>query len=307
MFLFFVNSKIENSHPGLMIGVVKDGDIIYENYRGMANLQHAVKVDNRTRSNIASTAKQFTALMILDLSLKGKLSLEDDIRYYLPNLYKNVTEPIRIRHVINHTSGIRDYVELMGLKNNIWWKQVGLDNNDIIELLEGQEDLGFEPGSKYLYSNSGYIVLAKIIEEVSEQKFTTYSKVFFEVLGMHNTSFVERYMGVIPNRANPYADWGSGEWFESPTVTKTSGEGFLFTTLRDQLLFEQLLQQAPHKDNQLLKLLNDIQILHQFVFLLSIHISVSCLLLDQFVKYLDEYKIDFPSDLIFFSLHLAVQ
>jgi len=247
-----VTSKVGEKDPGVFVGVVKNGTIIYEGYRGLANLQHRVPVDQNTRSNIASTAKQFTALMVLQLSLEGKLSLEDDIRKYLPNLYPAIPKKIRIRHLLNHTSGIRDYVELLNIKNQIWWKQVGLDNDDVIALLEKQEELNFTPGSRYAYSNSGYNILAKIIAKVTGEKFTAYSKNFFEGLGMNNTAFVERYMGVIPNKAEPYADWGSGAWFQSPTVTKTAGEGFLFTTLKDQLIYEQALQNAQDDDNILL-------------------------------------------------------
>ncbi|WP_394746690.1 serine hydrolase domain-containing protein [Spongiimicrobium salis] len=247
-----IESKIKEKDPGLMVGIVKDGNVIYEKYAGLANLTHQVKITEKTRSNIASTAKQFTALMILQLSLEGKLDLEDDIRKYTPSLYSKVKEKIRVRHVINHTAGIRDYVALMDLKQNTWMNQVGLDNEDVMALLEQQEELAFKPGSKYHYSNSGYIVLAKIIEKVSGEKFTDYSKTFFKTLGMTETSFVEKYMRVIPNRAEPYADWGGGEWLESPTVTKTAGEGFLFTTLKDQLIYEQALQNADKNNNVLL-------------------------------------------------------
>ena len=139
-----------------MVGIVKGGNIIYEKYRGLAYLPYQIKMDEKTKSNIAYVAKQYTALMILDLALKDQLSLEDDIRTYLPTLYKKVEEKIKIRHVLNHTTGIRDYVELMSLQNRIWWKQVGLKNDDIIDLLEKQEDLAFKPGSQYTYSNSGY-------------------------------------------------------------------------------------------------------------------------------------------------------
>ena len=238
--------------PGMAVGIVKNGQIVYEGYFGYANLSHRVKVDKDTRFNIASNAKQFTALMILQLHLEEKLNLEDDIRKYLPSLYPNVKEKIKIRHLINHTSGIRDYVELMTMKNKIWWKQVGLDNNDVMELMEKQEELAFKPGSRHTYSNAGYNILAKIIEKVSSVKFTKYSTDFFQQLDMNKTSFVNRYMEVIPNRADPYADWGSGVWFQSPTVTKTNGEGFLYTTLRDQLIYEKTVQNAWSQNNNLL-------------------------------------------------------
>ncbi|EAQ42862.1 serine hydrolase [Polaribacter sp. MED152] len=247
-----VNAKVKPNHPGIAVGIVKDGTIIYEKYLGLANLQHQVKFDEKTRSNIASTAKQFTALMILDLSIKEKLSLEDDIRKYLTKLYPTVKEKIKIRNLLNHTSGIRDYVELLDLDGAVWWQRFGLDNDDVLEMLKNQEDLGFQPSSKYSYSNSNYIVLTKIIEKITGKTFNEYSKSFFENLGMNETSFVERYMKVIPNRANPYSDWGRGEWWEVPTVTKTNGEGFLFTTLKDQLTYEIAVQNANYNNNVLL-------------------------------------------------------
>ncbi|MBO3117983.1 beta-lactamase family protein [Winogradskyella sp. DF17] len=247
-----VNSKINVNDPGLAVGIIKDGTIIYEKYRGLSNLQHQVKFDEKTRSNIASTAKQFTALMVLDLSLNNKLNLDDDIRKYLPKLYEKVTDKIRVRHLLNHTSGIRDYVELLDLEGDVWWRRFGYDNDDVLELLQKQEELGFKPGTTYSYSNSNYNVLAKIIEKITGDTFSAYSKTFFENLGMNETSFVERYMKVIPNRANPYSDWGRGEWWEVPTVTKTNGEGFLYTTLKDQLTYEMAVQNAKRDKNRLL-------------------------------------------------------
>jgi len=170
-----VKSQIEVDDPALFVGVVKDGEIVYKHIRGLVSLQHQVLADDNSRSNIASTAKQFTALMILDLSLKGKLSLEDDFRKYLPDLYPKVEAEIKIRHLINHTSGVRDYCDLMGIQQNAWWRRVGLDNDDVIELLEKQEDLAFAPGTNYEYSNSGYNILAEIIELVAEEDFHVYS------------------------------------------------------------------------------------------------------------------------------------
>ena len=239
-----IYKSVKTNHPGLGVGIVKNGEVIYEKYRGFSNLQHQIPFSNKTRSNIASTAKQFTAMMVLDLALKEKLNLDDNIRNYFPNLYKTVADKIRIRHLINHSSGIHEYVNLLSEEGKVWWKHVGLDNNDIMKLLEKQNNLEFRPGTKYNYSNSNYIVLAKIIEKVTGEKFTNYSKNFFNKLNMSETSFVERYMSVIPNRASPYSDWGKGEWWETPMVTKTSGEGFLYTTLRDQLTFEKEIQNS---------------------------------------------------------------
>jgi len=247
-----LNQYVDDESPGMAVGIVKEGEIIYENYLGYANLEHQIKVNKRTRSNIASTAKQFTALMILQLSQEGKLSLENDIREYLPDLYPKVKEAIKVRHLINHTSGIRDYVFILEMQSKPYWRQVGMDNDDVIELLEQQEELVFKPGSNYSYSNSGYTILAKIIEQVAGKNFDDYSKEFFAALGMKETAFLKRYMGVIPNRADSYSDWGDGVWLSTPVVTKFKGDGFLFTTLQDQLIFEQAVQQAQRDNNALL-------------------------------------------------------
>ncbi len=247
-----LKSKLSEDDPALFVGVVKDGEIIYEDYKGLANLQNNLKAYNKSRSNIASVAKQFTALMILDLALKEKISLEDDIRTYLPKLYPEVKETIKIRHLLNHTSGIRDYSDLMSIQQKPWWKQVGMDNEDVMELLEKQQDLAFEPGSKHMYSNSGYTILTKIIAEVTGEDFHSYSKNFFKNLGMENTSFSKSYMEVIPNVVLPYSDWGDGVWKEYPMLTNLYGDGFLYTTLKDQLHFEQDIQKASVSGNRLL-------------------------------------------------------
>ena len=247
-----VNSKIGENDPALFVGVVKDGKIIYENYRGVSSLQHLAKADKNSVSNIASTAKQFTALMILQLALDDKLSLEDDIRKYLPSLYPKVKEEIKIRHLLNHTSGVRDFYDLLSIKQDPWWKKVGMDNDDALKLLEKQEDLAFIPGTKFVYSNSGYTLLTKIIEKASGTDFHEYSKKFFENLGMKNTHFLKNYMYVIPNVSLPYSDWGDGIWQQYPMLTNLYGDGFLFTSLKDQLYFEQAVQNANYNNNILL-------------------------------------------------------
>lgn len=247
-----VESKSGEKDPSLFVGIIKSGKIVYEKYRGLANLQHQVKADSKTRSNIASTAKQFTALMILQLSLEEKLKLDDDIRTYLPKLYPAIKEKIRIRHLLNHTSGVRDFYDLMSIQQDPWWRKEGLDNDDVIELLEKQEDLAFTPGSRYMYSNSGYTLLTKILEVASGKNFHDYSQSFFKNLGMDNTTFLKDYMYVIPNQAQPYSDWGDGVWQQYPMITNLYGDGFLFTTLKDQLIFEQAVQNAEFNNNRLL-------------------------------------------------------
>lgn len=249
-----LNSTIKGVVPGIAVGIVKDEKIVYQKYLGYANLQHNVPVDEKSRFNIASVAKQFTALCVLNLILENKLSLEDDIRKYLPAMYPNIKEPIKIKNLLNHTSGIRDYADLLSVQGNPWWRQEGLDNENVIELLEKQRDLNFKPNTEYLYSNSNYTLLTKIIEKISGKSFSDYSKQIFMQFGMTETNFSTNYMEVIPFQALPYSDWGNGIWQQYPMMTNLYGDGFLFTTLKDQLIFEQAIQKAAKTENKLLVL-----------------------------------------------------
>ncbi len=225
--------------PGMAVGIVKDGKVVYEQYLGYANLEFEVKIDSRTRFNIASNAKQFTALCILKLAEEGKLSLEDDFRNYLPGLYVDIEDKITLSNLIAHTSGIRDIGHLWGLQGKSWWK-LFVDNGDAIELLQAQKDLNFKPGSDYLYSNSNYVLLAEVVKVVTGQEFSEYAKAMFEDLGMTSTQFRSDYAAIIPNKARPYRYWGA--WKEDPSITDIHGDGGLFTTLADQLKWEQLIQ-----------------------------------------------------------------
>lgn len=230
---------VNDDSPGIAVGMIKDGEIVYEHYLGYANLEHKTKVDKDTRFNIASNAKQFTALCILKLVEQGKVNLEEDFRKYLPSLYPNIQDKITISNLLTHTSGVRDYCDLLALQGKTWWKQF-IDNEDAIGLLQGQKDLNFRPGTESLYSNSNYILLTAIIKKVTNQDFSEFAKAMFEELEMPNTNFLTHYMAVIPHKARPYGNWGS--WREIPVITEVHGDGALFTTLQDQLKWEQIIQ-----------------------------------------------------------------
>ncbi|MEL6675833.1 MAG: serine hydrolase domain-containing protein, partial [Bacteroidota bacterium] len=225
--------------PALAVGIVQNGEITYEEYVGYANLEHKVKADKNTRFNIASNCKQYTALSILLLAEEGKLKLDDDFRTYLPEILPNISDKITIRDLIAHTSGIREIHSLYALQGYDWY-ELFIDNGDAIDLLKRQKGLNFKPGTAFTYSNSNYILLAEIVTKVSGQSFAKYSKKMFERLGMPDTDYLTNHMSVIPHRSRPYANWGS--WREYPAVTELHGDGNLFTTLRDQLRFEQVVQ-----------------------------------------------------------------
>ena len=234
-----LEAYVEGVAPGMAVGIVKDGQIAYQNYLGYSNLEHQVKIDENTRFNIASNGKQFTALCILELIDGGKLTVDDDIREYLPELYKNRTGKITISQLLTHSSGIRDAYDLWALQGKTWWKQF-LDNDDALELIQSQTDLNFEPGSNYSYSNSNYILLAEIIKRVSGEKFSDFASQLFQRLDMNATAFLTNYMAVIPNKARPYGNWNG--WREYPAITEIHGDGALFSSLTDQLRWEVVVQ-----------------------------------------------------------------
>ena len=238
---------------GLEVGIVHNQEIVLEWYGGLASLEHNAAVDSKTRFNLASVAKQFTALMILDLEGKGKLDLNSDIRDYFPELFPEIKLPITLQQLLNHTSGIRDAYDLMSIQGDPWWKRPGLDNQDVFKLLTQQNSLNFNPGEAYMYSNSGYTLLALIIEQISQKPFIDFAESWFKDLGMNSTGFTDNYMAVVPNKAFPYSDWGNGIWQAYPMLTNLNGDGFLFSTLRDQLYWEQLLQSEAGLGNSVIK------------------------------------------------------
>ena len=249
-----LESKIKPGAPGLAVGIVKNGTIVYERYMGLANLQHLIPVTDQTRFNLASVAKQFTALCVLKLVLDNKISLEADLRQYLPQMYPQIKTAIPLKTLLNHSSGVRDFYDLLSISGKPWWRQEGLDNEDALALLMKQKDLNFSPDTEHLYSNSNYTLLAEIVTKVSGMPFPKFAKQLFADLGMPNTQFCTNYMQVIPFQALPYNDWGDGSWQQYPMITNLYADGFLYTTLKDQLVFEQAIQKAAAQTNSLLSI-----------------------------------------------------
>ncbi|MEM8585013.1 MAG: serine hydrolase domain-containing protein, partial [Bacteroidota bacterium] len=232
---------IPDGAPGGAIGVIRNGEIVYEHYAGLADLESGRTIDERTRFNLASNGKQFTALAILLLAEQSLLNMEDDIRKYLPELYPNISKPITIQNLLTHTSGIREASTLWAFQGKIWWKH-SFNNKDVRQILSAQNDLNFEPGSEKSYCNSNYLLLTEIVEVVSGQSFQEFSDQMFAQLGMNATNFLSNHEDDVPNLARPYFNfdtWTTYEW-----LSDLHGDGALFSTLGDQLRWELIIQQA---------------------------------------------------------------
>ncbi len=190
------------NHPGGAIGVMKDNKVVYSKAFGLASLEYLVPNSTGTIFNIASISKQFTAMGIILLEEQGKLSFDDDIRKYIPEL-PDFGEKITIRHLLHHSSGLRSLHALFALGG--WRGDDARTNEDLNRIILKQKELNFKPGEEYLYCNTGYILMVTIIENITDEKFTAWMKSnVFDALGMPNTYVEDQYNRVVLNNATSY-------------------------------------------------------------------------------------------------------
>ncbi|MGB7284965.1 MAG: serine hydrolase domain-containing protein [Candidatus Acidiferrum sp.] len=225
--------------PGCALGVYKDGQIVYKHGYGMANLNDDVPITPATVFHVASMSKQFTAASIVLLAQQGKLSLDDEVHKYIPEL-PDFGQPITIRNLIYHTSGLRDQWELLGLAG--WrYSQDLITNDDVMSVMTRQKDLNFKPGDKHVYCNTGYTLLGLIVKRVSGmslREFTT--KNIFEPLGMTHTHFRDDHEEIIKHDALGYEQAGKDQPFRmNLTNFDTVGATSLHTTVEDLQLWDE--------------------------------------------------------------------
>jgi CubicO group peptidase (beta-lactamase class C family) len=218
--------------PGCAVAVVREGEIIYNQGYGLANLELRVPILPSTVFNIGSMAKQFTAFAIALLEAEGKLSLDDDMRKYLPEMH-DYGEVITIHHLIHHTSGLRgSFPELLSLAE--WRDTDNTTTEDVFWLLKAQRELNFRPGDEHLYVNSNYVLLTLICERVSGQSFATFCQErLFDPLGMTNSFINDSCFKLIPGRADGYYEDDRGAWLNAPLVDSVVGPTNVYTTVED--------------------------------------------------------------------------
>lgn len=227
----------KHNSPGAMLAIIRDGKVIYKRGYGMADLEHNVPITPATVFNIASTSKQFTAMSILLLARQGKISLDDDIRKFVPEMPK-YDSPITIRQLIHHTSGVRDYLGLMSLAGGR--QEDYYDKDDIMEIMARQKNLNFKPGSEYLYSNTGYVLLSMVVQKVSGKPLREFAEEnIFKPLGMKNTQFRDDHAAIVPNRAMGYSPGTAGSFRIYMDDVDVVGDGNLYTTVDDLFLWDQ--------------------------------------------------------------------
>ena len=192
--------------PGCSVGVIRDGRPIHAAGYGSANLEYGIQNGPGTIYRIASVSKQFTAGAIALLALRGEVDLDAPVQRYVPE-FPDYREPPAVRHLVHHTSGLRDYLGLFSLAGNR--SEDLITDQDILDAITRQRELNFPPGSEYLYSNSGYVLLGEIVARVTGQTLREFAKAeFFDPLGMPHTHFHDDHNEIVPNRATGYSPTG---------------------------------------------------------------------------------------------------
>jgi CubicO group peptidase (beta-lactamase class C family) len=221
--------------PGCAVGLSDGGRVVYTRGYGMANLEYKVPLTESTVLESGSVAKQFTASAIVLLAQDGKLSLDDDIRKYLPEVPAFGGQKITIRNLLTHTSGLRDQWGLLGIEGLGPGTQVHSPATTL-DLVAHQKMLNFPPGSEYLYSNTGYALAGIIVQRVSGKTLDAFTQErLFRPLGMTHTRWRDDFTAVVPNRATAYSGSLANGFHTDMPFTNMIGNGGLLSTMDDLL------------------------------------------------------------------------
>lgn len=225
------------SSPGCSLAVIKDNKIIYKRGYGMADLDHDIAIKSDTVFHVASVSKQFAAMSILLLAKEGKLSLDDEVRKYIPEL-RDFGPKVTIRHLLHHTSGLRDQWNLLIMAGWRLSEDVVRDE-DILELVSRMKELNFKPGDQYMYSNTGFTLAGYIVKKVSGLSLREYTEAnIFKPLGMNHTVFRDDHAIIVKNQAYGY-NMGGGAFKLSVPNYDTVGASSLVTSVEDLALWDQ--------------------------------------------------------------------
>lgn len=217
--------------PGAAIAYIEQGEIVFKKAYGLANLEHNIPWSTATVSDLGSVSKQFTGMAFALLAEQGKLGLDDDIRLHLPQL-PEFGETITIRHLFNHTSGLREIYNTLYLIN----RKPGdiIFQEDAQTLLRYQRKLQFSPGSRYLYNNTEYMLLADIVEAVTGEEFHLWMRDnIFLPLDMRDTEIMHEQGQVIANVASSYRQADDGRFLQVYDNSTLQGGGGIYSTVED--------------------------------------------------------------------------
>ena len=226
--------------PGCALAVAQDGTLVYSRGYGYANLDYDIPITPQTVFDVASITKQFNAASLSMLALEGKLSLDDNVRKWLPEL-PEYERPITLRHMLHHTSGLRDYLNLFPLAGRNDYFPISLDQ--ILAMMSRQRAPIFQPGDQYRYSNTAYMLLAKVLERAGGKSLGEMARErIFEPLGMGGSLMYENLEEIIPRRSTGYDRDADGYVRIVHNYNfDVAGDGQLYTTMEDLLRWDNFL------------------------------------------------------------------
>ncbi len=230
--------------PGCAAGVSLNGESVFEKAFGLAEMEHNIANTPQTIFESGSVAKQFTAAALVLLEQEGKLKIDDPVRKFIPEL-PDYGSPLTIRHLLNHTAGLRDWGSVMALTgagrgDRVVTQAIALD------VIYRQKGLDFRPGAEYSYSNSGYQLATEIVERVAKQKFPAFvDERLFKPLGMKSSSWRDDHRRLVPGRAQGYSRAGqNAPWALNMPIMDVYGNGGMLTTAGDWLKWNAMLDSA---------------------------------------------------------------
>lgn len=231
-----VFARYTRATPGCAVGVAGSGIPTLTKGYGSADLEHDVPITAETVFEAGSVSKQFTAAAVLLLARDGKLSIDDPVKKYIPEL-PDYGKPLLIRHMLNHTSGLRDWGSVAAIGG--WPRTTRVHTHDhVLEIVSRQEALNFAPGANWSYSNTGFNLAAIIVARVSGMPFADFTRErIFKPAGMTHTSWRDDYTRIVKNRAIAYEEDRAhrGEFKTDMPFENVHGNGGLLTTVGDLL------------------------------------------------------------------------
>ncbi len=230
-----IESKTDDKSPGYAAMIIKDSEIVYLKTAGFADIAAEKEIAQNTAFYLASLSKQFTAMAIMILYERGKLDFDDPIYKYFPD-FPAYGKDIIIRNLLTHSSGLRDHYEVVGVDID------SLTNTDVWNILLNQDSLQFKPGAKMRYSNSGYVILAMLVERISARSFSRFlAENIFDPLDMNNTVVYDEKKPHVTNRGIGYVKDSIGSFTKSDYSLSTTGAGGIYSTLEDLYKWDQTL------------------------------------------------------------------
>lgn len=223
--------------PGCALGVIRDGEFAYRKAYGSGSLELGTPLSSRSVFYMGSVSKQFTAASVVLAQEQGYLSLDDDVHKYIPEL-PDYGRPITLRHLLHHTSGLRDFLTLLSLSGR---SEADLHSSEeMLALIVRQKELNNIPGDEYIYSNTNYFLLGEVIRRTTKKSLEKFAaENIFNPLGMTHTRFYDDHSMVIPNRVAAYGPTGNGKFVvDWSTNFDTVGAGGLMSTVDDLLLWD---------------------------------------------------------------------